>query len=50
MTNQENRVLSRKGARCLSEQELNMVSGSDNTNNCSVHVVNGKLAMDGDAC
>jgi hypothetical protein len=26
--NHENRVLSRKGARCLDEQELNFVSGN----------------------
>jgi len=50
MTNQDNRVLSRKGARSLSEQELNFVSGSANTNNCSVRVVDGKIVTDGDAC
>ena len=45
---QENRVLGRAGARDLTEEELQQISGGVHTNNCSFNPITGTL--DGDAC
>ena len=45
----DNRVLSRKGARSVSEQELNTVSGGFNTFVCTVSL-EPPYVKDGDAC
>lgn len=48
MSQLENRVLGRTGARLLSEQEFQQITGGVNTLVCSVDPITG--ARDGDAC
>jgi bacteriocin-like protein len=45
---QDNRVLGRTGARLLTEQELQAISGGVHTFVCSIDPLTG--AKDGDAC
>ena len=49
MANQENRVLAREGARCLTEQELAAVNGGFHTLVCTVSL-QPPYVKDGDAC
>jgi hypothetical protein len=47
--NEDNRVLARAGARCLTEQELTCVQAGFNTDSCSRSLF-PPYVMDGDAC
>lgn len=46
---QENRVLARNGARCLTDQELKDVNGGFNTFVCTISL-EPPYVKDGDAC
>lgn len=46
---EENRVLARKGARCLTDEELKDVTGGFNTFVCTISL-EPPYVKDGDAC
>lgn len=49
LNHEENRVLARKGARCLTNEELKDVTGGFNTFVCTISL-EPPYVKDGDAC
>jgi len=47
MANQENRVLARAGARCLKEEELDLIKGAVHTNFITFNPLTGERDGDG---